>query len=219
MFRSSWLITSCFLFLTLLLPAHWATWIHAPRKHDRGIYHRFTQYIFDLYHLCICTEHTSSCYCRWLIDKDPESSFKWGYYMHLLCYIVTIQKYTCTSHNNKEVNMCSILQSTHCRMIIKRLVKDLKQKIHNKQKYNKNNNKNSYGSMWVKMKNKSKKYWLVIRRVLANLLVNLMYHLNGEETGTWRTNHIEYKTNKAYKHNKGSWGDAANNSFHYLSKC
>lgn len=25
--------------------------------------------------------------------------------MHLLCYIVTIQKYTCTSHNNEEVNV------------------------------------------------------------------------------------------------------------------
>lgn len=45
-------------------------------------------------------------------------------------------------------------------MIMKRLVKDSKQKIHSKQKYNKNNNKNLYGSMCVKLKNKSKKYWL-----------------------------------------------------------
>ncbi len=31
-FRSSWLITSSFLFLALLLPAHWATWMRQKQK-------------------------------------------------------------------------------------------------------------------------------------------------------------------------------------------
>lgn len=85
-YRSSWLITSCFLFLTRLLPAHRAAWIQAQRH--------TTDMSQSLKWMCnptinprplplhIHTERTSSCCFSWIIDgRRSKSPWNRGCYM------------------------------------------------------------------------------------------------------------------------------------------